>query len=237
LASGVTRKKPPKSHIYRRLSENLRAAEQGLTQAERLHKNTIRRNDGPAVEFAQRMHQLMVGMSAEAALKKIIVDPAGFNAKERAILLKDSQLNRWVKAVELAFRRHYSVPFHLEIDSTTVDSRVAEQFQDVIRILEEDLAEVIEDRNKIAHAQWKWLLNAKETTITGSAPPPLNYLAIRSRSKAIKAIAGLIYDLVVSEPTFQRDYDIHYGKIIEAQLGFEGADYAQFVAELHSRTA
>lgn len=235
MASGVTRKHPPKSHIYRRLSQNLRAAERGLIQVERIHRNAIRRNDKPAVEFAERMHQLMVGMNAEAALAKIVNDPAGFNDKERALVLRGSQIERWEKAVELAFRRHYKVPVHLEIDRSTVDARSAERFSEVTKILADDLAAVIEDRNKIAHAQWVWLLKSKRNEVRGPAPAPLNYTAIRARSKAIKAIAGLINDLVVSEPTFQRDYDDHYGKIVEAHEAFDGAGYPAYVVELRRR--
>src|SRR6188768_2673906 len=135
------------------------------------------------------MHQLMVGMCAEAMLRKIITDPAGFNDKERSILLKESQLERWLQAVELAFRRHYGIPLHLEIDEDTVGVESAARFEAINAILEEDLAEVIDDRNKIAHGQWKWRTNFKETKITATAPEPLNYLAIHSRSKAIHAIA------------------------------------------------
>jgi hypothetical protein len=235
LASGVTYNKPPKDHPYRRLSENLRAAERGLTQAERFHKDAIRRNDQPAIEFAARMHQLMVGMSAEAMLRKIITNPAGFNSKERSILLKESQLERWLRAVELAFRRHYAVPLHLEIDASTVEKESVGRFEAVNAILEEDLAEVIDGRNKIAHAQWKWLINSRETKVSGSAPEPLNYRAISSRSKAIRAIAALINDLVISEPTFKRDYETRYSEITEAQKGFEGVDYDAYVAALCSR--
>lgn len=235
LASGVIRKHPPKSHIYRRLSENLRAAERGLTQVERTHRDAIRRNDEPAIEFAERMHQLMVGMNAEAALGKIANDPAGFNDKERDLVLNRSQIGRWEKAVELAFRRHYSVPLHLEVDPSTVDARSAERYSEVTKILADDLAAVIEDRNKIAHGQWVWLLKSKRNEVRGPAPAPLNYTAIRARSKAIKAIAGLIYDLVVSEPTFQRDYDDHYRKIVEAHKSFDGADYPNYVVELRRR--
>ena len=235
MASGVIRKHPPKSHIYRRLSENLRAAERGLTQVERIHRDAIRRNDEPAVEFVERMHQLMVGMNAEAALCKIANDPAGFNDKERALVLSGSQIERWEKAVELAFRRHYSVPFHLDVDENTIDSPSAGRYSEVTKILADDLASVIEDRNKIAHAQWVWLLKSKRNEVRGPAPAPLNYIAIRARSKAIKAIAGLIYDLVVSEPTFQRDYDDHYGKIVEAHKSFDGASYPNYVVELRRR--
>lgn len=227
--------KLPKNHPYRRHAENFRTIAGGLTQAERQHKDAIRRGDSAATEFTARIHQLMVGLMAEAAIAKIVADPAGFNEKERELLLREKQLDRWLRSVELAFRRHYSVPLHLEIDSNTTTRAVAEQYTRIVGLLEGALRVIIADRNKLAHAQWKWKLNFKETTIEGPAPPPLNYRAIERRSRVIVAIAALIHDLVTSEPTFQRDYDAHFDEIIALQDRLEGEDYDDLVTQLRGR--
>ena len=126
------------------------------------------------------------------------------------------------------------MPLHLEIDRDTVDARSAERYSEVTTIFADDLA-AGSKTHKSAHAQWVWLLKSKRNEVRGPAPAPLNYTAIRARSKAIKAIACLIYDLVVSEPTFQRDYDDHYGKIVEAHKNFDGAGYSNYVVELRRR--
>jgi hypothetical protein len=177
----------------------------------------------------------MIGLMAESALRKIVANPDGFNDKERALLLKATQLDRWLLAVELAFRRHYSVPLHLEIDAGTTNSAIAGQYARVASLLSGELGTLIADRNKIAHAQWTWQLNSKETQITGQTPPTLNYRALERRSKVIVAIAALIDALVVSEPTFQRDYDAHFAEIVANQAGFVGADYPDLVEQLRNR--
>ena len=223
----------PRSHPYRKHSENFRAVSAGLTQAERFHKEAIRRGDDPATEFAARVHHMMVGLMAEAALRKISTDPAGFNARERTLLGQErSQISRWKRAVEFAFRRHHAIPIHLEVDATTTNAAVAVQFATITSLLENDLAEVIEDRNKIAHAQWVWLLNNTETAFTGRAAPPLNYKAIDRRARMITNIAHVINDLVVSERTFQRDFQQHYNAILNLQQDLAGSDFPAFVAEL-----
>jgi hypothetical protein len=219
-------------HPYRQLSENLREAVSGLRQAERLHKDAIRRGDQPATEFCRRIHQLMVGLVAEAGLRKIIADPAGFNEKERELLLREKQLKRWLRTVEFAFRRHNLVPLHLEIDAESVGPLAAGQYAQIVALLEGELEPIISARNKIAHAQWSWLMNNKETAITGPAPPTLNYRSIEHRAKAIGAIVALITDLVVSEPTFRRDYEAHFEEIVGRRARFDGADYPQLVAQL-----
>jgi hypothetical protein len=222
-------------HQYRRASENLREIRKGLRQAERGHKEAIRHGDEPAIDFCRRIHLLMVGLVAEASLRKIIADPAGFNEKERGLLLRESQAARWLRAVEFAFRHHYLIPLHLEINEGKVDPREVQRHGQIIEVLEGDLEPIITDRNKLAHAQWTWLLNFKETAISGPAPPTLNYRAIEHRGKAIGAIADLVTDLVVSEPTFKRDFEGHFEEVARQRALFAGPDYQALVHQLRSR--
>lgn len=226
----------PAGHPFRKHSANLRAVSAGLTQAERAHKASIRQSDIPSTEFSARIHQLMVGMLAEAHLRKIASDPDGFNPKERQLLSQErSQLDRWLRAVELAFRRHYSIPIHLDITASTASTAASGQYTNLNSLLRNDLNNVIQDRNKIAHGQWEWLLNNNETAFTGQAPLPLNYLASYRRSVVIKNLAGIIHVLVVSEPTFQRDYASFYQNITAMQSKINGADYPTFVLSLQAR--
>lgn len=224
------------SHPFRKHSENLRAIKAGLTQAERAHKSAIRRVDEPATDFAARMHQLMIGLLAEAQLRTIMSDPSGFNSKEQRLLSRErNQLDRWLRSVEFALRRHYAVPLHLEIDDANTAAGISVQHQTIIDILRNDLAPIIEDRNKLAHAQWTWLLNNNETDFRGPAATPLNYLGSKRRGDLIIQIANLVHALAVSEPTFQRDYAKIYREITTLQANINGNDYPDFVKELRTK--
>ena len=223
-------------HPFRKHSENLRAVKAGLTQAERAHKDAIRRGDAAATNFTGRIHQFMIGLLAEAQLRKIINDPDGFNSKEQHLLGQErSQLGRWQRSVEFAVRRHYAVPLHLEIDDANTATGVTAQYTTIADILKNDLEPIIGDRNKLAHAQWTWILNSKESAFTGPAPAPFNYLASKRRGDMIARIADLVYALVVSEPTFQRDYSRIYSQIATIQADINGTDYPDFVVKLRSR--
>jgi hypothetical protein len=227
----------PPEHAFRKHTDNLRAVKAGVTQAERAHKDAIRRGDEAATEFAARIHQLMVGLLAEAELRQIVSDPSGFNDKERGLIGSErSKELQWKRAVELAIRRHYSVPIHLEITDANTAAGVRAQYLSIIDLLEGDLSAVIGDRNKLAHAQWKWRLNSKETDfLGGSAPSPLNYLASRRTGELITLIGRLVYTLTVSEPTFQRDYSTIYLEISTLRLRIAGNDYSDFAKDLRSR--
>jgi hypothetical protein len=226
----------PPDHPYRKHAANLRVLARGLTQAERAHKAAIGSGSEVAIDFHARVHYMTVGLLAEASLRKTIADPGGFNERERDLLAEErSQLDRWKTAVELAFRRHYAVPIHRGLDSSTVTDAAAGQYAAIIDLLRRDLAEIIEDRNKIAHGQWAWLLNSKEKSFKHAAPPPLNYRAIEARSKLVTELAALIRDLVVSEPTFDRDYAKHYQAIQSWRSRLAGLDYADLVKDLRAR--
>jgi len=79
----------PAGHPFRRHSENLRAVKAGRKQAERAHKSAIRRADAAAIGFTARIHQLLIGLLAEAQLRVIVNDPDGFNDKERRLLMQE----------------------------------------------------------------------------------------------------------------------------------------------------
>jgi hypothetical protein len=223
----------PVGHPYRKHSDNARLVLKGLTQAERAHKAAIGSGQPVSIDFAARVHHMTVGLVAETLLRKLVADPAGFNDRERSLLAQQrSQLDRWKRAVELAFRRHYAIPIHLEIDESSTTSVVATQYSELITLLEGDLSEIIEDRNKIAHGQWAWTLNNKETAFTGVAPPTLNYRAIQARSKLVQEIADLIGDLIVSEPTFVRDYTRRFNRVQNLRSTLPGADYPDLVKVL-----
>ena len=227
--------KLPADHPFRKHSQNLSALISGLRQAERIHKQMIRQRDEPGVAFSRRMHSLMVGMIAEARLRKITHDPQGFNERERKLIAgSKSQIDRWKSAVDFAFRRQYAVPMHLEIQDSDVDATVISRYGIILDMLDDDLKPIIEGRNKTAHGQWIWELNNPETQFKGPAEDPMNYLAIWRRGEIIDNLAEIVHVLIVSEPAFQRDFDRLYGKVSATRCAIDGNDYPEFEAKIRS---
>ena len=217
-------------------SENLRVARQGLIQIQRAHKDAIRDGNEAAVTTLARVHGLQIGIVAEAWIRKVIADPNGFNDRERSYLRQArSRIDTWSMTVDLAFRRHFSVPLHLEIDQHTTNMVTATQFATISGLITSELAPVIEDRNKVAHAQWAWHLNSRETQFTRPAPMPINYSALLSRAKLIRAIGQIVTVLTLSGWTFQRDYDNLVAQVRSAQAGLDGSYYEEFKRRLIER--
>jgi hypothetical protein len=224
----------PSSPTFRKHAENLRVIVSTLTQVERAHKRAIRDSDS-ASEMAMRVvHTLLLGVFAEAQLRKILEDPSGFNDRERRLIwLEKSQEKRWLAAVDFATRRHYEVMTHQELNDVVAKDAL-ERVAAVSRLLQGDLAPVITDRNRLAHGQWIHQLKSRseDSFVVNSTTFDYNFVALRARKRLLDSIARLVNVLAVSGPTFDRDFGGLVVKIDEAKADLDGAGYAAFAAQL-----
>lgn len=224
----------PSSPTFRRHSENLRAIVSTLTQVKRAHKRAIRDGDRPNEMAMRVVHTLLLGVYAEARLRKILEDPTGFNDRERRLIwLEKSQDKRWVAAVDFATRRHFKVMSHQELDDV-VPVEALERVAAVSALLEDDLAPVITDRNKLAHGQWRHQLKSRSENafVVDPRTYDYNFVALRAREQLLEYIARLVNVLAVSEPTFDRDFKGLMDKIDEAKADLDGVGYAAFASQL-----
>jgi hypothetical protein len=228
----------PCSSEFSKHSDNLRAVKLGLTQVERAHKDAIRNGNEEQIHVLQRLHLLTNGILAEAALRKIVVDPTGFNDRERELIWRSqTQKDRWLEAVELSARRHYQVLIHKLIDHSTIGVVAFQRYSEIRSLLNDELAPVIEDRNKIAHGQWLWQLKSrKENEFKATAAPqPPNFVTLRSQSKLLLTIADIVRLFAVSEPAFDRDYNSLMAKFSAAKSTLDGSNYADFASNLKAK--
>jgi hypothetical protein len=226
----------PISPTFLRHTENLRAVAAALTQVERAHKRAIREHDQPSEHALRKVHTLLLGVYAEARLRKILDDPTGFNDRERGLIwLERSQDRRWVSAVDFAARRHYGVLSHQSLDAV-LPATALQRVESVIDLLGSDLAPIITDRNKLAHGQWVWQLKSRseDNFLIDQASYDYNYVALRARYRLLDAIGHLVNVLCVSEPTFDRDFDSLMQKINQAKSELDGAGYAALAAQLRN---
>lgn len=229
----------PSSIEFSRHSDNLTAVVVALTQVERAHKRAIKDGDYPNELAMRKIHTLLLGVYAEASLRKIVTDPTGFNRREREFIRRSgSQGNRWLAAVDFAARRHYSVLAHHSLDEI-LEPRDLDRINEVNLLLRSDLDPVITDRNRLAHGQWVWqLASGKEDAfVDQSTSYDYNYSALKARFKLLELIGRLVSALCVSEPTFGRDFDRLAGKIAAVRQELDGNLYPDLVAQLRRRRA
>lgn len=228
----------PTSAEFRKHSANLKAVTAALVQIERAHKRAIREADQPSELATRKIHTLLLGVYAEARLRKIIEDPTGFNDRERELIwLEKRQDKRWLSTVDFAARRHYGVLAHQSLNEVLSIVALA-RVEDVSAILRRDLAPVITDRNRIAHGQWVWQLKSRsENQFTvDQSNFDYNYVALRARFRLLDLIGRLVNVLCVSEPTFDRDFSSLMQKIDEVKKDLDGSNYSTFASQLRARS-
>ena len=227
----------PSSTEFSRHSENLTAVLATLKQVERAHKRAIKEGDAPSERAMRKVHTLLLGVFAEAALRKILTDPTGFNERERHLIWGiRSQVDRWLAAVDFAARRHYKVLTHQSLDEVLLPQDLL-RIQEVNGLLKNDLEPVITDRNRLAHGQWVWQLTSRSENkfAPQSAIYDYNYSALSARFKLLQSIGRLVNALSVSEPTFDRDFAALMSQIANARQELDGHGYPALASQLRRR--
>ncbi len=104
------------------------------------------------VRVQTKVYALIYSMYTEAAFMKLVFTPYGFHQNEIAVILKQRNFeDQWKKALQLAFRKQ-----------KTRNKLKREQYQksnDINKIIEQYVNDPRIIRNKIAHGQWKKVLN------------------------------------------------------------------------------
>lgn len=166
------------------------------------------------VQLAQfvRMLALLLGIFAEVRLDKLLSDNHGLaDSQLSQIKESSSTFDTWKKSVELGFRKAYVIP-KADLNRQLMLSQRS-KFQAINKILDKNLRNIIELRNKLAHGQWVYTLNNDKSAIEQTKMGELNrenLFSLKMKYRLIISISEIIHDLLISKPTFERDFDQHF---------------------------
>ena len=207
---------------------NLRMIGSAIDHFARAGRDALAHERNSEVASFIRGFALLLGVEAEARLSKLLYEPSGFGDSERAsVFARSTQAERWETAVELAFRKHYGIP-KAPLTETVLLHSSFHRYLTLNRVLEDKLSPVIRARNKLAHGQWEYPLNDTGDDVVSDLYKALadeTLLSLELKRHVLRHLISAIHDLVVSKPTFERDFDIHYRAFVDASLRTERADY------------
>jgi hypothetical protein len=216
---------------------NLRAVGDGLHQLARVGKDALRRNDEAAILTVTRLYALALAAEAETRLLKVLYEPPVSQQDRDRVLQAANQEGKWLTAIDFGFRRSYSVgePRPLEPNlAFTARARRA-----VLReTVSEDLAGLIQVRNGLAHGQWAYAFNTDLTELSQPLMRELkteNLRALEHKRAIVSALALAVQDLLVSPPTFERDFDSHFEVVERRRRQLDRTDFAGYVSFLRRR--
>lgn len=218
--------------LYKFHVANIRSVEIALDNATLSARKAISEENISATESFVRLYALLLGAWTENRLKKLLFENNGFSPAERSrVVALETQLEQWKKVVELAFRKHYQAPYAELSDSTLPFSAFA-RYRSLMELLENDLRPIIEVRNKLAHGQWVYPLNSEGTDVEQNKYQLLNnenLPSLQYKKSLISSLSDIVHDLVVSLPTFERDFDKNYKRITNTRSNLRIRSYDGYV--------
>ena len=97
--------------LYKYHVANLKSLEIALSNTALSARQAISQENKPAKESFTRLYAFLLGAWAETRLQKLINENGAFSEEKKfKILSQASQLEQWLKAVEISFREYYKVP-------------------------------------------------------------------------------------------------------------------------------
>lgn len=227
------------TNMYRYHVKNLKGLEKTIDDIEAVVRDSIRYNDSRKnLKSFNRIYAFLIAAWAETRLNKILYETHTFSETSvQAIKAQNNQLDTWKKAVELAFRQHHSVP-RAPLTDRNIGVTHAAKFHALLSILENELKIIIQVRNKLAHGQWLYPLNYEMTEVSEKMCRELNtenFLSLKFKFQIIKHLSDIIHDLVVSQSTFDRDFESKFRKLQNAKTNLETRKYADYKTKLINR--
>lgn len=229
--------KSPKK-LYHFHVTNLQTIEQAMNRIARSLRETISKGEDAAVRSFVCLYALLLGAWAECRLRKLIYEPQGFDNLERdKIFAIDTQFGQWQTAIEMAFRKQYKIP-RAPLTQNILPHSAFSRYKTLSEMLKDELQPIIELRNKLAHGQWIYLLNSEGDDIAQTQMNKLrveNLLSLQFKRNLITYLSSVIHDLVVSKPTFERDFDNHFRAIIETKRNLLHRNYDDYVEKMRQK--
>lgn len=223
--------------LYRFHVANLRAVRAGLydVHAAGLRAIELRRN--ASTDTHLRLYVFMVGAWAECRLLKLLYEPSAFSEEERQLVMDENALDRWTKVVELGFRRHYGIPA-APLQPPALPKTAQARMEILNHVILDDLRMIITLRNKLAHGQWAYPLTENYRDVAQEQMDALrteNLLTVQQKASLIEYLCASVHDLVVSLPTFERDFDEHFRHIEQTRLNIVAKKYDNWVRQIQTK--
>ncbi|TBV26518.1 hypothetical protein DMZ43_05470 [Meridianimaribacter sp. CL38] len=217
--------------MYSKHCENLREIEGAIKLVESDLRRYISMEQESKVYKYTKILSYLVTCWSEVRILKLTYEDNAFSQSEIGIIINSGTLaDKWKNALKIAVCKAYNLNPTVDFVSLlpfTPKSRYLE----IHHLIESDLLPSIEIRNRIAHGQWKYAftndLRNTNTQLTGHLRQE-NIVKLQLKRKLLTGLSFLIHDLIISEATFDRDFDKNYRLIEENKRNLHKRDYASY---------
>ncbi len=175
---------------------NLRAVRTGLDDVLAAGRRAIALRRESSIATHIRLFAFMIGAWAECRLLKLLYEPDAFSDDERQVVLDEGALDRWMKVVEVGFRRHYRIPA-ASLQPPALPKTAHARFQILNSVIRDDLRAIITLRNKLAHGQWAYPLADDLADVAQQQMDALRLetlLSLKQKASLIESLCASVHD-------------------------------------------
>jgi len=221
--------------LYKYHVTNLQSLEIAIKSTALSARKAISEQNGNSIESFVRLYAFLLGAWAETRLGKLLLERAGFSSSERRKVLEERrQLDQWNKAVDIAFRKHFRIP-RAKLEPPNIPHTESHRYLSLKETIDIHLKPVISVRNKLAHGQWIYPLNCDASNVEQEKYNLINkenLLSLQFKYSIVKTLADIIHDLVVSPPTFDRDFDQRFNRLMNTVNNLNHRSYDEYTESL-----
>lgn len=224
---------------YKQHSKNLWMIKKAVKSVQRSLREHISKDEELNVYIFTKILSQLVNSWAEVRVLKLVYEKGGFNVSERNRIIKCSNpLERWKMALTIAFCKAYGIPNPKKISYVSTPITPRTRYQELVKLLTNDLMESSQLRNRVSHGQWSYAFDSDLLGINESLTRMLrqeNIVKLQLRLKMFTSLAQTIHDLAVSKSAFERDFDANYRKIEEQKRNFHNRSYEDYREKMISK--
>jgi hypothetical protein len=220
--------------VFAAQTENVKALEQAWKLINKTINAAYSRGDNSSAEIHTKLLAQVYCAFAEAVLSKVIHTPNGLTNEEIAqvkIKGKRNIVDAWKKCVELALRK---------VDGKS-SGHIANTQKKITSLIDSYIYDPSLLRNKIAHGQWKVVLNSNNTKVNVSITEKVNSITVIELYRykaAFQSLFRIVEDIIESpNKAHHRDYWAHIVKFEESQLQMKAWTVENKIENLKTKKA
>lgn len=199
--------------------ENTRALDRAFDIVARDCRAAIARENAVEVDALTKTCILLFGARMENRFHRLVFEPGAFSDVQRERIISSRSLeDSWVATISEAFAARRS------IRPSMVPARLAftdkSRYDELVRLVRDELAPIITLRNVLAHGQWHRALTSDRS---GVDPERMALLGrtrlwhLTIKANLLEHVVWLVHDLAVTDSAFERDFDKRWTDMIAAK--------------------
>jgi len=230
----MVRKERGGDFLYKQHIKNLVQIEQAIKLIQLDLRRYISTEQVKNEEIYTKIFSYLVTCWAEVRILKLAYEPNTFTDNEIKEIINASTLkDKWVKALNISVCKAYNITF--SNDKQIITSRLnftpKTRYLALINLIENDLMQSIEIRNRIAHGQWVYAFTNNLEKISTNLTKELkteNIVSLQLKIKLFKSLTQIIHDLAVSPPTFEKNFDMNFNMVEQQINNLHKRDYNKY---------